>query len=182
MTTRNDGPSPRRQFLKTAGVLAVGTAAVGSAACDVKEPSQVDESSATRTLGFDRTLLDALATTVLPGSLGAAGVRAATDRFVAWADGYAPVADEMHGYGYSDIRYLPADPAPDAGRFLSMRFRVRPESGAVFGAKLRERTGDDAVDACALDLLKALVIERKPMYPDHIEMTVTWALPGGEAP
>ena len=112
MTTRNDGPSPRRQFLKTAGVLAVGTAAVGSAACDVKEPSQVDESSATRTLGFDRTLLDALASTVLPASLGAAGVRAATDRFVAWADGYDPVAEEMHGYGYADVRYLPADPAP----------------------------------------------------------------------
>jgi hypothetical protein len=112
MTTRNDGPSARRQFLKTAGVLAVGTAAVGSAACDVKEPAQVDESSVARLLGFDRTLLDALASTVLPASLGAAGVRAATDRFVAWADGYDPVAEEMHGYGYSDIRYLPADPSP----------------------------------------------------------------------
>ena len=33
MTTRNDGPSARRQFLKTAGVLAIGTAAVASGLC-----------------------------------------------------------------------------------------------------------------------------------------------------
>lgn len=112
MSKREDGASARRQFLKTAGVLAVGTAAVGSTACHVKEPSQVDETSSTRRLGFDRTVLDALATTVLPASLGSAGIRAATDRFVAWADGYDPVAEEMHGYGYADIRYLPADPAP----------------------------------------------------------------------
>jgi hypothetical protein len=112
MTTRDQGPSARRQFLKTAGVLAVGTAAVGSAACDVKEPATVDESSPARMRGFDRSLLDALAATVLPASLGAPGVRAATDRFVTWVDGYDPVAEEMHGYGYADIRYLPADPAP----------------------------------------------------------------------
>jgi len=155
MTTRNDGPSPRRQFLKTAGVLAVGTAAVGSAACDVKEPSQMDESSATRTLGFDRTLLDVLATTVLPGTLGAAGVRAATDRFVAWADGYDPVAEEMHGYGYADVRYLPADPAPawraqlDALDALSRKSQRVPfargtadQRSAVLEAALRSEGGE----------------------------------------
>jgi len=106
-------PAPaRRHFLKTAGVLAVGTAAVGSSACDVKEPATVDEQPASRRVGFDRVLLDALASTVLPAALGEAGVRAATDRFVAWADGYDPVAEEMHGYGYADVRYLPADPVP----------------------------------------------------------------------
>jgi hypothetical protein len=106
-------PAPaRRHFLKTAGVLAVGTAAVGSSACDVKEPATVDEQPASRRVGFDRVLLDALASTVLPATLGEAGVRAATDRFVAWADGYDPVAEEMHGYGYADVRYLPADPVP----------------------------------------------------------------------
>ena len=105
-------PSARRQFLKTAGVIAVGTAAVGTAGCHVKEPAVVDESSVARTSGFDRPLLDALASTLLPASLGEAGIRAATDRFVAWADGYDPVAEEMHGYGYSEVRYLPADPVP----------------------------------------------------------------------
>lgn len=103
---------PRRRFLRTAGILAVGTAAVGSTGCDVKEPVVLDTQPLTRRLGFDRTLLDALAATVLPTQLGATGQRAAADRFVAWVDGYDPVAEEMHGYGYADVRYLPADPAP----------------------------------------------------------------------
>lgn len=155
MSTREDGPSARRQFLKTAGVLAVGTAAVVTTACDVKEPAQIDESSATRKLGFDRALLDALAATVLPASLGASGVRGATERFIAWADGYDPVAEEMHGYGYSDIRYLPADPAPawraqlDALDALSRKSqRVSFASGtadqraAVLEAALRNESGE----------------------------------------
>lgn len=154
MRSREEGASARRQFLKTAGVLAVGTAAVGSTACDVKEPAQMDESSA-RTLGFDRALLDALAATVLPASLGAAGVRAATERFVAWADGYDPVAEEMHGYGYADIRYLPADPAPawraqlDALDALSRKSQrvafargTAEQRAAVLEAALRSEDGD----------------------------------------
>jgi hypothetical protein len=115
MATSEPRGTARRDFLKTAGVLAVGTAAVGSAAaCDVKEPTQTaaDDQGLERVRGFDRTMLDAVAAAVLPESLGAPAIRAATDRFVAWADGYDPVAEEMHGYGYADIRYLPADPAP----------------------------------------------------------------------
>lgn len=113
----SDHPSPapvpaRRQFLKTAGVIAVGSATVGTTACNVKEPAHLDEASVVRRTGFDRPLLDALASTVLPAGLGDAGVRAATDRFVAWADAYDPVAEEMHGYGYAEVRYLPADPSP----------------------------------------------------------------------
>lgn len=115
MSTEHSSPSARRTFLKTAGVLAVGAAAAGSATgCDVKEPrvAATDDPGVARVRGFDRTTLDAVATAVLPESLGPSGIRGATDRFVAWADGYDPVAEEMHGYGYSDVRYLPADPAP----------------------------------------------------------------------
>jgi hypothetical protein len=145
----------RRQFLKTAGVLAVGTAAVGSSACDVKEPATVDEQPAARRVGFDRALLDALASTVLPAVLGKAGVRAATDRFVAWADGYDPVAEEMHGYGYADVRYLPADPVPawraqlDALDMLSRKSQRVPftratpaQRTAVVDAVLRTEVGE----------------------------------------
>ncbi len=108
----------RRSFLKTAGALTAGVAAVGTAGtgCAVKDPSASNatgqDSGTERVRGFDRILLDAVATAVLPASLGAPGIRAATDAFVAWADGYEPVAEEMHGYGYADIRYLPADPSP----------------------------------------------------------------------
>ena len=65
-----------------------------------------------RATGFDRRTLDALGEVLLPASLGAAGQKGAVDAFVAWVDEYAPVAEEMHGYGYADIRYLPSDPAP----------------------------------------------------------------------
>lgn len=108
-------PRPRRTFLKTAGVLAVGTVAAGSAvACNVKDPGghTGDDTAPTRTRGMDRPSLDALAECVLPAELGADGIRDAATRFVTWIDGYEPVAEEMHGYGYADIRYLPADPAP----------------------------------------------------------------------
>ncbi|MFN7801138.1 gluconate 2-dehydrogenase subunit 3 family protein [Gemmatimonas sp.] len=149
-------PAPaRRHFLKTAGVLAVGTAAVGSSACDVKEPATVDEQPASRRVGFDRVLLDALASTVLPATLGEAGVRAATDRFVAWADGYDPVAEEMHGYGYADVRYLPADPVPawraqlDALDMLARKSQRVPfvratpgQRSAVVEAALRAEGGE----------------------------------------
>ncbi|MCO4099558.1 MAG: gluconate 2-dehydrogenase subunit 3 family protein [Gemmatimonas sp.] len=115
MSTGDSSPTARRTFLKTAGVLAIGAATAGTATgCDVKGPSvnTADDPGLERVRGFDRPTLDAVATAVLPESLGAAGIRGATDRFIAWADGYDPVAEEMHGYGYSDVRYLPADPAP----------------------------------------------------------------------
>lgn len=108
----------RRSFLKTASALTAGVAAVGTAAtgCAVKDPTASNatgqDNGVERVRGFDRVLLDAVATAVLPASLGAPGIRAATEAFVAWADGYEPVAEEMHGYGYADIRYLPADPSP----------------------------------------------------------------------
>jgi hypothetical protein len=108
----------RRSFLKTAGALTAGVAAVGTAAtgCAVKDPTASNatgqDNGAERVRGFDRVLLDAVATAVLPAALGAPGIRTATDAFVAWADGYEPVAEEMHGYGYAEVRYLPADPSP----------------------------------------------------------------------
>lgn len=139
---------PRRHFLKTAGFLAVGTAAVGSTGCDVKEPVVVDAQAPTRRLGFDRTVLDALAATVLPAQLGEAGQRAAVDRFVSWIDGYEPVAEEMHGYGYADVRYLPADPAP-AWRAqleaLDLLCRRSQRSGFAEATPIQRTTVLDAV-------------------------------------
>jgi len=101
----------RRRFLKTAGVLTVGSAtALTAVGCDPKASSETTARAAR--VPLDRSLLDALAVVVLPESLGADGVKQAVDRFVAWVADYDPVAEEMHGYGYADIRYLPADPAP----------------------------------------------------------------------
>ncbi|MDQ6611237.1 MAG: gluconate 2-dehydrogenase subunit 3 family protein [Gemmatimonadota bacterium] len=98
----------RRTFLKTAGVLAAANAvACNDAPRDTSAPVSV-----ARITGFDKPLIDALGEAVLPESLGVDGRKTATAAFVAWMDGYDPVAEEMHGYGYADIRYLPPDPAP----------------------------------------------------------------------
>jgi hypothetical protein len=100
----------RRSFLKLAGALAVTTAA--GCAVESRVPVATTGSTGDRDTGFDRSLLNAVAAAVLPSELGVKGVDTAVDAFVTWADGYDPVAEEMHGYGYADIRYLPADPAP----------------------------------------------------------------------
>ena len=99
---------PRRAFLKAAGVIATGVAA-STLGC----PSTADRNAAAnRDEPLDRALLLALADVALPDELGAPGKQSAVDAFVAWVKGYEPVAEEMHGYGYADVRYLPADPAP----------------------------------------------------------------------
>jgi Gluconate 2-dehydrogenase subunit 3 len=102
----------RRTFLKVAaGALAASTAA----GCSLEShPPETGPAAADleRETGFDRTLLDAVGEVILPAELGSKGRDVAIGAFVAWADGYEPVAEEMHGYGYADIRYLPPDPAP----------------------------------------------------------------------
>ena len=101
----------RRSFLKTAGLLAASTAAGCTLESHVPESAPAS-AARERETGFDRTLLSAVGHAVLPEELGAQGTAVAIDRFVAWIDAYEPVAEEMHGYGYADIRYLPPDPAP----------------------------------------------------------------------
>ena len=151
----------RRSFLKTASALTAGVAAVGTAAtgCAVKDPTASNatgqDNGAERVRGFDRVLLDAVATAVLPAALGVSGIRAATTAFVAWADGYEPVAEEMHGYGYADIRYLPADPSPAwraqltaldllAHKHGTVGFSTLPmaQRQALLRAVLRDHRGD----------------------------------------
>lgn len=110
----------RRGFLKAAGAVAA-TAAAASVGCapatERDSATRTGDAPATRTTGrqpiaLDRPVLDALGQVMLPSALGAAGQAAAVAAFVAWVEGYDPVAEEMHGYGYADVRYLPADPAP----------------------------------------------------------------------
>ena len=123
----NDDPTPtapeqsrpagasRRNFLKVAGAVAAGAAAASvgcTPAATGDQPAGAEGAPRSRDAGFDRRTLDAVGDAMLPSSLGAAGRSAAVTAFVAWVDGYEPVAEEMHGYGYSDVRYLPPDPAP----------------------------------------------------------------------
>lgn len=152
--------SSRRTFLKTAGALGAGVATIGTAAaCAVKDPdarnATLQDAGVERMRGFDATLLEALAQAVLPASLGASAIRAATAAFVEWADGYEPVAEEMHGYGYADIRYLPPDPSPAwRAQLAALDLLARkqgvsgfallsvPQRQEVLRAALRTHTGD----------------------------------------
>ena len=112
----------RRGFLRTASIIASAAAAGSAVACDTISRGNVDnagtagtagaEGGMARATGFDRPRLEALAAAVLPAALGVDKRRAAVDAFIAWSDGYDPVAEEMHGYGYADVRYLPPDPVP----------------------------------------------------------------------
>ena len=154
------GPT-RRGFLKSASLLAVG--ATSTLACETETRAslrETDPALAPRATGFDRPRLDALAAAVLPESLGADGRRQAVDAFVTWVDGYDPAAEEMHGYGYSDVRYLPADPAPawraqlDALELLARRIHqasfasLNVEKGrALLQTVLRRERGGDRLPA-----------------------------------
>lgn len=119
-STPADRSPTRRGFLKAAGAAAAsavaGSAAVATAACSPPAEQDARQSafgaSIQRSVGFNRALLDQLGDAILPDSLGAPGRLAAVGAFVQWVDAYEPVAEEMHGYGYADVRYLPADPAP----------------------------------------------------------------------
>jgi len=109
----------RRAFLKVAGAVAA-SAAAATVGCARESPGDSPGSAATGSTttanlnrsNLDRLTLDALGDVMLPTSLGVEGRIAAVSGFVAWLDGYDPVAEEMHGYGYADVRYLPPDPAP----------------------------------------------------------------------
>lgn len=109
--TERSTPSDRRAFLKVAGTLAAG-AAVSGCTVESHPPAAGSVPAGARAAGLDRAVLDAVGEAVLPAELEATGRNAAVTAFVEWADAYEPVAEEMHGYGYADIRYLPPDPVP----------------------------------------------------------------------
>ena len=152
----------RRGFLRDAALLA-STAAVGGA-CDAlprgSETANAGTTGVTRSTGLARASLDSLADAVLPESLTAAQRRQATDAFVSWIDGYQPVAEEMHGYGYADVRYLPPDPAPawraqlDALDLLAQRTRAMSfaslridQRREILSMALRRERGGDRLPA-----------------------------------
>lgn len=92
----------RRSFLQALGSLVPAAALSEPAAAQgASEPAPLDEA-----------LLHALAAAVLPGELGAEGVRRAAARFQEWLAGYQPVAELNHGYGTGELEYTAADPGP----------------------------------------------------------------------
>ncbi|MBC8090193.1 MAG: gluconate 2-dehydrogenase subunit 3 family protein [Phycisphaerae bacterium] len=170
MNSPNNGTS-RRSFLLTAGTLAAGSLA----ACEAKSVDSTGTAQSTGTTGFDRVGLDALSDCVLPEELGIEGRRAATAAFVAWADGYDPVAEEMHGYGYAEIRYLPPDPAP--------AWRAQLAGLDILARRSRKKPFAE-LDAAAQRELLSVVLRRErgdrlpaPLAASHIAVALLshWA-------
>jgi hypothetical protein len=56
--------------------------------------------------------LHEIAATVLPASLGAAGVRGIADKFVGWTRGYREGVALSHGYGHPRLQRSGASPVP----------------------------------------------------------------------
>ena len=53
-----------------------------------------------------------IAATVLPSTLGAAGIRQVTDKFVAWTRGYREGVALAHGYGHPRLQKSGPSPVP----------------------------------------------------------------------
>ncbi len=64
----------------------------------------------------------------------------------------------------------------DAGRILSTSVKLSLD-GSVKKAKAVLSTGDKAVDTCALDQLRALVVDPAPMFADVLRVNLRWAPP-----
>jgi len=62
--------------------------------------------------GNRQPVLKELAATVLPASIGAAGVDRIVQQFIRWVREYRANAEMQAGYGYPQVRYKPESPAP----------------------------------------------------------------------
>lgn len=183
--TAPDRELDRRAFLRASGVLAAAAAVTG---CDVPRaeersppaaPDGTPRAGVARDTGFHRPTLAAVGEVVLPGELGETGRAGAVDAFVAWIDGYEPVAERMHGYGYAEIRYLPPDPAPGwRAQLEGLELLAQRSRRAAFAAlPLAERRAmvESALASVAEDRLPA------PLAASHVALALLahWAASPG---
>lgn len=124
----------RRTFLSQAAASMAAFSVAGNL------PGEQQPAPAQSARALDAPLLAALGESLLPESLGAAGRAKAVKEFREWIAGYAPVSEEMHGYGYAEIRYTPADPLPGWNAQLhGMDLLARKQFGGGFAALKAEQ-------------------------------------------
>ena len=160
----------RRTFLSQA---AASMAAFSVAAAKPLE-QQAPANPSSRAL--DAPLLSALGEAVLPESLGAAGRARAVAAFRAWIDAYVPVSEEMHGYGYAEITYTPADPAPGWNAQLhGMDLLARKQFGVGFASLKPEKR--DALLRAQLANQRNGRLPANPLTSPHVAIALIahWA-------
>jgi len=160
----------RRTFLsQTAATMAAFTVAG-----DLSRAPQQGPAAAPRSL--DAPLLAALGEALLPESLGAAGRAHAVRAFREWIAAYVPVSEEMHGYGYAEITYTVADPAPGWNAQLQgMDLLAKKQFGAGL-ASLRPDKRDTLVRA-QLASVRNGRLPANPLTAPHVAVALLahWA-------
>ncbi len=106
----------RRDFIKRAALAAAAASGLGATDAHAQgaatTQSRAPRPAAQAARALDPLLLRALGDAILPEMLGDAGRAQAIAAFATWLARYAPVTEEMHGYGDAEITYTPSDPAP----------------------------------------------------------------------
>lgn len=130
--------SDRRTFLSQAAASVAAFTVAGDLSHAPQQAPQQGQATASRAL--DAPLIAALGEAILPESLGAAGRAHAVRAFREWIAAYVPVSEEMHGYGYAEITYTAADPAPGWNAQLqAMDLLAKKQFGAGFAALKPEK-------------------------------------------
>jgi hypothetical protein len=147
-------PTDRRTFLKASATALSGAAVGGCAGPGATEAT------------LDATLLRALGGAVLPvGELGEEGVERVVSDFEAWVAGYDPVPELDHGYGTSEIRYGPGDPAPAwAAQLEALDLEARKRHGPGFA----ELDAESRRDLVRRQLAGADVGPGNPIAATHV--------------
>ena len=104
--------------------------------------------------------LRALATAVLPASLGAERVVEITRRFQAWLRAYRSGAELDHGYGHTKLQVTGGSPAAGHDRQLAALERAARAEGASFAHLPAER--QRALVASALQAAKVADLPERP--------------------
>ncbi|MFM8566191.1 MAG: gluconate 2-dehydrogenase subunit 3 family protein [Gemmatimonadota bacterium] len=167
----------RRTFVRSTVLGAAAAALPASADAEaIQPPAARGPAPQPPSRALDPAMLAALGDAVLPESLGAAGRAGAVAAFAAWLAAYAPVAEEMHGYGYAELTYTPPDPAPgwraqlQALDLLARRSRRR-------GFAQLDLAGRRAVLDAAIRDGRNGTIPSSPLQADHVAVALLshWA-------
>jgi hypothetical protein len=165
----------RRTFLRST-VLGAAAVALPATVDATHAPSMSRPTDPSTAHALDPVMLGALGDAVLPESLGAAGRARAVTAFAAWLAAYVPVAEEMHGYGYAELTYTRADPAPGWRAQLQaldlLARRIRKRGFAQLGLAGRRVVLDAALRGGANGTLPA-----SPLQADHVAVALLahWA-------
>jgi len=160
----------RRTFLSQAAASMAAFTVAG----DLQAAPQQGPAGASRAL--DAPLLAALGEAMLPETLGAAGRTRAVRAFRDWIGAYVPVSEEMHGYGYAEIRYTVADPAPGWNAQLQgMDLLAKKQFGSGFASLKADKR--DTIVRAQLAAVRNGRLPANPLTAPHVAIALLahWA-------